>query len=964
MFILFLIIGNSLIASYLRTNFLEVVWVADDGINLSVAENFRKTGKFFFDTTSYHNPQFSVDKLIERYPNAEYPMVVKGPLYYIGLGGFLELINPPLEELWVTGSYFNNILSSFFLVLFFFLLKKKFGLFPAMLSTSLILFVPWFEWSSTRILLYPLMYIFIITPFFFFGKKKTEYIISGLFFGLAFLTHPFGLYIILSYNIFLLLNREFKGILISNLIGLVIFIPWFIRNYYYFQDIGWGLYLPLTDKLSNYLSFLPTISDDVSYLPTNVVSSAKIDFDILPQPFLPFDVFGGVFNEMFSFFHVGLIVIFILVFAGFSFISFKNISRKSVKKGLIYFSVVIILYLIVWQISEVNSQFSSQGEDVLFSHSTLLTLQIFFIFIFPIILIFLFYKFSNNFLDNTSRFQKFILISSFITLIIVYLYSLNSGRLVPSHKHFLLQLLLLLPLAIIGAEKIFIVLLNRFNFDNHTLKNLIVFKNISTRNVCYLILISISVILIIDMSYGLEKINSHALTFKIENNDAKIINNFINNEIDLNATMGTNHPYLVSLKTDLSSVVLPMFFDQISFQKYIEYYDIDYLVFYSLESDIHQQVWDERKNYIFAWGISDYYYEELYSTGDSYILKVENVLDSDISRPDAYAVKAIKLEKIGDLSTSKEVLDEFKEFKSDDAEISHKICDTFLLNKKFSIAEIQCQNIIDINPDDLNANVKLFLVKLNLDEIDLKSNSEQNNPKLVISLQDSIDLNLNKEIIFENEENYLHTIAYLDSFTNSMFKNDLVLTKFYLSFEHSDYETTERTCNKINNAISNELKYFKKFNLSVNDIDIHNFLEIIDKCTISHFKTIEQDKHPDYDDYVIWHKDVSLIFLKITDMDPEIKKNPDFLELRENEFINYHLQSSETLLSIGEYREAELAINTAIDKAKFDTELWAQKGKIIESSGDFVRALDAYEFANRFSDGKYDQKVDELKEKI
>ena len=76
------------------------------------------------------------------------------------------------------------------------------------------------------------------------------------------------------------------------------------------------------------------------------------------------------------------------------------------------------------------------------------------------------------------------------------------------------------------------------------------------------------------------------------------------------------------------------------------------------------------------------------------------------------------------------------------------------------------------------------------------------------------------------------------------------------------------------------------------------------------------------------------------------------------------MQSSETLLSIGEYREAELAINTAIDKAKFDTELWAQKGKIIESSGDFVRALDAYEFANRFSDGKYDQKVDELKEKI
>lgn len=992
LFILFLIIVNSLIASYLRTNLLEVAWESDDGLNLSVAENFRKTGKFFFDTTSFYLPRLSVQQLIDIYPSAEYPMAVKGPLYFLALGGFLELINPPLEELWLTGSYFNNILSSFFLVLFFFLVKKKFGLFPAMMSTSLILFVPWFGWFSTRIFLYSLLFILMVIPFFFFGKKRTEYLVTGLFFGLAYLTHPFGLYTILSYNIFLLLHREFKGLLISNLIGIVIFIPWFMRNYYYFKDVGWGLYLPLTDKLSNYLSFLPTISDDITYLPKNYADSyAKIDFNTLTQPFLPFDVFGGIFNEMFSFFHIGLLTIFIIVFAGFSFISFKNLSRNSVKKGLIYFSIVVILYLVVWQISEDTLQSISQDKDITresyaLSYDAKLVLQVFFVFIFPIILILLFYKFSNNFLENTSRFQKFILISSFVTMIIIYLYSLNSGRLVPSSKHFLFQLFLLLPLAIVGAEKVFTVILIRLNFDNHALSSTI-FRNISTRKVSYLILISLSVFFIIDMSYGLENINSYILTLTVENNDTKIINDFINNEIDPNAIVGTNKPFIISLKTDLTSVILPWYHNQAQFDRYIEYYNIDYLVFYYLESDHYRNPWNELKNHVLSWDFSDYYFEEEFFMGKSSIIKVLNILDADISDPVAYAKKSIKLEKIGNVYESKKIMDEFKEFQLDDPKILHKICNVFIEAEKFSISQIQCENILNVNPNDLVAHSKLLFIRINLASLEDPINTnfiysdinnilfmKNKNPESRESITELIDTSINKSIYLENDEQYLGVLEYLDISDNiSMFELDSNLIKLHLSSERSDYDTLQKSCNELNDIFSFQLNDFHRFNFPSHVGEINDFSEYLNICYLNYFEQTRLDIL-DVDVFVDRHKSFTSLLIKLIEM-PEVKNHSKLLnefeynsglrDIAQQEFINYLVFSSDNLLSLQKNREAERTIDIAISEDRFNPTLWAQKGKILESSGNFIQALDAYEFAKKYSqDKKYDEKIIELKEMI
>lgn len=139
-FLIILISLNVFLASYLRSSLVDVIWISDDGINLTITETFRKEGLFFFDTTSSKYSIFSVDNLLERYPSSTYPLVTKGPLYYIFLGTFLDFTNPVHDDLWLFGSFFNTILTSVFLVLLFLLIKIRFSITIAIFSTFLVVF--------------------------------------------------------------------------------------------------------------------------------------------------------------------------------------------------------------------------------------------------------------------------------------------------------------------------------------------------------------------------------------------------------------------------------------------------------------------------------------------------------------------------------------------------------------------------------------------------------------------------------------------------------------------------------------------------------------------------------------------------------------------------------------------------------------------------------------------------------
>ena len=975
-FVLFLVSLNLFIGSFLRENLQEIIWQSDDGVHLTIADNFRKHGEFFFDTTSEHRRAFSVDNLLERYPSATYPHLTKGPIYYIFLGGFYELTQPDHESLWIAGSIFNNLLTSTFLVSFFYLVNKKFNLHIAMLSSILLVFFPFFEWSSARIFLYPLMYIFSIIPLFFLGKKKLEYIIFGIFFGLSYLTHPFGLYLIISYNAFLLLKKEFKGFLIFNLVLLGIFIPWLLRNYYFFQDIGRGLYLPFTSTISKYLTFLPNLGNEFDLTPTFSKSVANIVLTDLSQPLPVFGVFTGILSEMTNFYHMGFITIFLLIFAGFSFISIEKITKNHVKNGLLVLSILIFVYFL-----------ANQYLDIEKKNDPLIFLQLFLFFILPSTLVILFYKFYNNLIIHPiPRIQLFILITCIVTIILVYFYATMSGRFIPIHKHFLFQMFLLLPLSLIGLEKIISAI-----FLSSTK-----FKFFANKKIIFSILIVFVGIMVFEMLQGLEQIDSHSENFMVENYDIKEANRILRESISTQDVVGTTHPYLTSQKTDLTSVVIPMFvYNSTDFARYIENYNIEYLVFYSAESDPLNDLWQERKKIILSWTFIKYFYVEVPLSGNTSLLEVHKILDADISHPVAYFVKATILEKNGNSIESKKILDELINIKPSDIEISRTLCNLATNTKELFIAKSHCENVLELDPTDLDSRTNLLMIYFDLkDEKKFKSHlqillgyfnekylleTESFNlfTQLLLELrfsdslfQTNIDNALTSildHIIKLNDaENYHTTVLKLQKLSSyQIFKTIATENLINIAHWNNDFSLAKNACKDFTKSLTNDLNDYEKFRFPQHFTEIIDLNILFSECSSMYIKAneLENKKRTNYDDYVEWHILTSDLFSTLINL-PPIKNNSELRETSQSEFINYHFFNSETLRLIGEYREAERAINNVISEDRFNTELLAQKGKILESSGDFVRALETYEFANRFSDGKYDQKVDELKEKI
>lgn len=191
-----------------------------------------------------------------------------GPLYHLSLGGLFTLLGTTPTSINFTASIFNSFLMSIFLVTFFLLCRKYFGINVAFVSTLLIAVSPSIVWYSTRGLLYPMVYLLVIASFIFLKNTKTNYILFGIFSGLASLTHPIGMLPFISYTTFLIIKREFRGALIVAGVSSLVILPWIIRNIYYFglSKFGKGLGIPTIDLSSklredtNSVSIIPEFS--------------------------------------------------------------------------------------------------------------------------------------------------------------------------------------------------------------------------------------------------------------------------------------------------------------------------------------------------------------------------------------------------------------------------------------------------------------------------------------------------------------------------------------------------------------------------------------------------------------------------------------------------------------------------------------------------------------------------------
>ena len=247
--IVFLIASSFLFSSAYRELTEDIMWHRDDAYAIFVADSFRNTGDFFYIGESHQSR--SVTDIIESNRPVTFPFGEKGTVYFIAMGSLFSILDSDASNWYQHGSMLNSILAIVFLILLYSLLRIHFGIHVAFFSSLLIAFLPIFVINAATPRPIMLFFVFTIISFFFLKHRRSNYILFGIFAGLAHLTHPFGIILPITYFFILLLNQKFRGFLITFVVYQLILIPWYVRSLYYFNDFGKGLLLPFSKNISN-----------------------------------------------------------------------------------------------------------------------------------------------------------------------------------------------------------------------------------------------------------------------------------------------------------------------------------------------------------------------------------------------------------------------------------------------------------------------------------------------------------------------------------------------------------------------------------------------------------------------------------------------------------------------------------------------------------------------------------------
>ena len=318
------------------------IWHDDQAIHLSAAKNLGEGKDSTIDFAPWWGAM-STDELIHRYSDISITQNGKGPIYYLSLAGFFKLTSADGQNFFILGGIFNLFLTSIFLVLYYFFCKKYFPRNVTILSCIVVALIPLFLWNSIRVLPIILVFIFIIMTFFFLQKNKQNYFIFGIISGLAHLTHPIGVIIGISYSIFLLLKKEFKGSLIVFSTSTLILIPWLIRNLIIFGNFGEGLGIPFASNLSKLLGFEQVTLSRIP--PSNLAALPQIDFFNIEYSSIINKTFHNPLFKMDSV--LILVIIGIITISLIVIFSKKNSKPKTEQQNLIerlvHFSIIFTI---------------------------------------------------------------------------------------------------------------------------------------------------------------------------------------------------------------------------------------------------------------------------------------------------------------------------------------------------------------------------------------------------------------------------------------------------------------------------------------------------------------------------------------------------------------------------------------------------------------------------------------------
>ena len=318
--VVLLITINLVTSFYLYDTFNQSIWRSDDALHISAANSFSNGNNFELNFILAFDKKQDIETILQ-YDSDISSSYGRGILHHMLLGSFYYVLDTQPADLIFHASTFSFILSSILIILFFFLIRKYFDIKIAIISSIFLVLLPYFGWESTRSLPTLLSYVFIISSLFFLGKKSTHYLTFGFFLALSHITHPLGIVLGFSYVIYLVIHREFKGALITFFSWNVFLLPYYVRNYYFWQDIGAGLYLPFSSKLSQSLDFLPY--EEVSELYSNNLFSMNSSHIQFHEPFL---ILFYMFKE-FEAASMGYLIL-ILFISIFSFLSIKKLKQN------------------------------------------------------------------------------------------------------------------------------------------------------------------------------------------------------------------------------------------------------------------------------------------------------------------------------------------------------------------------------------------------------------------------------------------------------------------------------------------------------------------------------------------------------------------------------------------------------------------------------------------------------------
>jgi len=574
-FILFgLVVGTIISGSMFRDNLDNSMYENDDTIDINLAENLRKGNSLTVNFVPTKFGQYSSDYIMKNIPNLPREEPSKGPTYYLFLALYYQIFDVEQKDLYLMGSIFNTLLSSIFIALYFIIIKKIFDIKIATISSTVILLLPYFGWMTASVSNESLLYIFFICSLYFFKKKTSHYFVFGIFAGLAHLTHPMGIIVPLSYFVYLILTKQFKGSLIVIFSWHLILLPWFIRNYLLFSDVGRGLQLPysskVTDMFGNFFgNYIPSSIGEVSpslstfYFPSPVSLVVRIlDSDIQIMT---------------------LLLVFILLITPFAFLNFKKIKIK-----FLFFLPIIItgIYLSTYYLP-------FHFVSIIVIPSILILVLIF-----------------RTEIFQTKNYLSYFVLFSFLNFIMIYALSIIKPW-TPGLRFVFLSIIILLPISIYSCYRLY----------NQFCPNI---KKIYGQLTIPLIFMLLTIPIILNYDdqisgwvYDAEKVQK-----------AQEMNNWIRQNIPQQTVIISNSEENAWLGTGLTSVSLSsasVTVDELQeFDKLIKYYNATHIVFYdtgllrAYPNNFYQQIF---ANSIVSFPTPNFHFEKIYDD-DSFVLEI------------------------------------------------------------------------------------------------------------------------------------------------------------------------------------------------------------------------------------------------------------------------------------------------------------------------------------------------------